>query len=132
MLYNVVLVSAVQQCESAIIYTYPLPLEPLSHSTLIRPSRLSQSTSWASYIIQHLLTSCFTYDNAYVSMLHSQFVPPSQLFQIAELFKILKMMPLKCCTHYANKFGKHSSDQGQEKVIFHLNPKERQCQRMFK
>ena len=39
MLYNVMLASATQQCKSAIIYIYLLPLEPPSH-----PSRSSQST----------------------------------------------------------------------------------------
>ena len=37
---------------------------------------------------------------------------------------------LKCCTQYASKFGKLSS--GLEKISFHSNPKERECQRMFK
>ena len=32
MLYNVVLVSAIQHCKSAIVYTYPLPPEPPSDS----------------------------------------------------------------------------------------------------
>ena len=34
-----------------------------------------------------------------------------------------------CCTQYASKFRKLSR---LEKVSFHSNPKERQCQRMFK
>ena len=37
-----------------------------------------------------------------------------------------------CCTQYASKFGKFSSDHRLEKVSFHSNSKERQCQRMFK
>ena len=36
------------------------------------------------------------------------------------------------CTQYASKFGKLSSGHRLEKVSFHSNPKERQCQRMFK
>ena len=42
------------------------------------------------------------------------------------------MMLLKCCTQYVSKFGKLSSDHRAEKFSFHSNPKERQCQRMFK
>ena len=38
----------------------------------------------------------------------------------------------KCCAKYAGKFGKLSMATGLEKVSFHSNPKERQCQRMFK
>ena len=38
----------------------------------------------------------------------------------------------KCCTQYASKFGKLSSGHRTGKVHFHSNPKERQCQRMFK
>ena len=49
----------------------------------------------------------------------------------AELFQILKMMLLKCCTPYANKFGKLSSGHTTGKSQF-SNPKEGQCQRMFK
>ena len=49
-----------------------------------------------------------------------------------EQFQILKDDALKCCTQYASKFGKLSSGTGLEKVSFHSNPKERQCQRMFK
>ena len=41
-------------------------------------------------------------------------------------------MLLKCCTQYASKFGKLSMATGLEKVSFHSNPKERQCQRMLK
>ena len=39
------------------------------------------------------------------------------------------MILSKCCTQYANKFGKLSSIIGLEKVGIHSNPKERQCQR---
>ena len=42
------------------------------------------------------------------------------------------MILLKCCTQYANKFGKLSSGHKTGKGPFHYNPKERQCQRMFK
>ena len=41
-------------------------------------------------------------------------------------------MVLKCCTQYASKFGKPAVDTGLEKVSFHYNSKERQCQRMLK
>ena len=37
-------------------------------------------------------------------------------------------MLLKCCTQYASKFGKLSSGHRMEKISFHSNPKERQCQ----
>ena len=42
------------------------------------------------------------------------------------------MLLLKCCTHYTNIFGKLSLTTRLEKVYFHFNTKERQCQRMFK
>ena len=41
-------------------------------------------------------------------------------------------MLLKCCTQYASKFGKLSSGSRTGKGQFCSNPKERQCQRMFK
>ena len=42
------------------------------------------------------------------------------------------MVLLKCFTQYASKFGKLAVATGLEKVSFHSNPKERQCQRMVK
>ena len=40
-------------------------------------------------------------------------------------------MLLKCCIQYASKFGKLAVAIGLEKVSFHSNPKEGQCQRVF-
>ena len=50
----------------------------------------------------------------------------------AELFQILKMMLLKYYTQYVSKFGKLSSGHRTGNVSLHSNPKERQCQRIFK
>ena len=47
-----------------------------------------------------------------------------------ELFQILKDDGVTVLHSYASKFGKLTS--GLEKVSFHSNPKERQCQRMLK
>ena len=41
-------------------------------------------------------------------------------------------MLLKCCTQYACKFGKLSRGHRLEQFSFQSNPKERQCERMFK
>ena len=46
-----------------------------------------------------------------------------------ELFK--KIMLLKCCIQHPSKFGNSAVTTGLEKVSFHFNPKEGQCQRMF-
>ena len=40
-------------------------------------------------------------------------------------------MLLKCYTQYASKFGKLNSGHKTRKGKFSLQPKERQCQRMF-
>ena len=37
LLYNVVLVSAIQQCETAIVKIYPIPVEHLSPNTPVSP-----------------------------------------------------------------------------------------------
>ena len=50
----------------------------------------------------------------------------------AELFKILKDNAGKCCTQYVSKFVKLTVATRLEKVSFHFNPKEGQCQRMLK
>ena len=47
-------------------------------------------------------------------------------------FKSWKMMLWKRCTQYANKYGNSALATDLEKVSFHSNPKERQCQRMLK
>ena len=50
----------------------------------------------------------------------------------AELFQILKDDALKMLHSICQQIGKLSSGHKPEKVSFHSNPKERQCQRMFK
>ena len=40
-----------------------------------------------------------------------------------ELFQMLKMMLLKCCTQCASKFGNSAVTISLEKVSFHSNPK---------
>jgi len=49
-----------------------------------------------------------------------------------ELFQILKDNAVKVLHSICNKFGKLAVATGLEKVSFHSNPKERQCQRMLK
>ena len=51
---------------------------------------------------------------------------------LAELFQILKVMLFKCCTYYSANLENSPVATGLEKVSFHSNPKERQCQRMLK
>ena len=47
-------------------------------------------------------------------------------------FKSQKMMLWYCCTHMPANLKNSVEVTGLEKVSFHSNPKERQCQRMFK
>ena len=44
----------------------------------------------------------------------------------AELFQILKMMLLKCCTQHATNLENSAVANRLEKVSFHSNPKEGQ------
>ena len=50
----------------------------------------------------------------------------------AELFQILKDDAVKVCTQHSSKLENSAVAAGLEKVSFHSNPKERQCQRMHK
>ena len=50
----------------------------------------------------------------------------------AELFHFLKDDAVKGLHSIYQQIGKSAVATGQEKVSFHSNPKERQCQRMFK
>ena len=55
MLYNVVLVSAIQQCESVIImYIFSLPLEPPSPPSLSTPLGYYRAPGWATFDIQQV------------------------------------------------------------------------------
>ena len=77
LLCSVVLVSSIQQHESVIWYqpyhTYDPFLLSLSAPTPSYLSRLSQSTSLSSLP----WAICFTCGNVYISVLASQFIPPS-------------------------------------------------------
>ena len=50
----------------------------------------------------------------------------------AELFQMLKDDAVKVLHSIASQFGNAAVATGLEKVSFHSNPKERQCQRMLK
>ena len=52
-------------------------------------------------------------------------------FQLS-YFKSEKMMLWKCLTQYPTNLENSAMAKGLEKVSFHSNPKERQCQRMIK
>ena len=65
MLYNVVLVSAVQQHESALSIHISLPLEPPHPS---HPSRLSSSTELSSCVIQQLFIWWYRYVSSVLSV----------------------------------------------------------------
>ena len=55
LLYNVVLVSAIQQCESVIImYIFSLPLEPPSPPSLSTPLGYYRAPGWATFDIQQV------------------------------------------------------------------------------
>lgn len=74
--YNVVLVSAKQQFESAIIIHVFPPSRASLHSPL--PTFLGQlrTTDWAPCVIWQLLTTVyFTYNSVYMLLLLSPFVP---------------------------------------------------------
>ena len=49
-----------------------------------------------------------------------------------ELLQLLKDDALKCYTSYASKFGNSAVATGLEKLSFHPNLKERQCQRILR
>ena len=49
----------------------------------------------------------------------------------AELFQILKVDALKVLHSICQQIWKTAMASGLEKVSFHSNPKERQCQRML-
>ena len=72
------LVSAVQQNESAVCNLYPLPLGPPSHPPHPTPVVLTKHQADLPVLYSSFpLAICFTHGNVYMSMLLSQFVPPS-------------------------------------------------------
>ena len=95
MLYNVVLVSAVQQHESVItiyiyiyicIYIYPLPGEPRFHPT--NPPLYVIAEYQAVLYNSFPLAIYFTHDSVYMSMLFPQFVPPSPSVTMSTNFSL--------------------------------------------
>ena len=95
MLYNIVLVPAVQQHESAIgIHIFPSSWAS-SHPTP-HPSPLGhhKALSWVSCAIQLLPTCYFTQGSEYMSMLLSQFVPLSPSLTVSiSLFSMFVSLP---------------------------------------
>ena len=90
------LVSAIQQHESATgIHMSPPSWTSLLPPTPSHPSRLSMSTGFelpASYSKFPWLSN-FTYGSVYVSMLLSQFVPPSPSLPVSKsLFSVLSIL----------------------------------------
>ena len=101
MLYNIVLVSAIHQQESAMVYICPFPLEPPSHllSHPIPPLWIV-TEHWVELPVSYSkfpLAIYFTYANVYVSMLYSQFVPPSPFSAVSTSLFSMAVSPLLPC-----------------------------------
>ena len=85
MLYNLVLVSSEQRCESAVCRLHPLPHGSPLPAHPIYLGHLG-APSWAPRAIEQVPTSCFTHGNAHTSTLMSQFIPcPSPSVQFCSL-----------------------------------------------
>ena len=78
-------------------YTYAPPSSLLPPPALSHPSRLSQSPSLSSLVLQQIPTGYFTYSDVYVSTLLSQFIPPSPaLTAFTCLFSVSASPVLPC------------------------------------
>ena len=73
LLFNVILVSAIQQNESVIIIYTLLLKSP--YCPPISPLQVITEPSWAPCVIQQLPTNSFIHDSVQMSMLLSHFVP---------------------------------------------------------
>jgi len=75
------------------VYIWPLSLEPPSH--LSHPSRLSQSMGFELPVSHSKfpLAMSFTYGNVYVSVLLSQFIPPSTSLTVTHIFFTVFFLP---------------------------------------
>ena len=93
MLCNIMLVSAIQQHESAIGMHMPLLLEPPIPS---HPTWLSQSTGFEFPALHSKfpLAIYSTYGNVYVSMLLFQLVPPSPSTTVSTSLFFMSISPL--------------------------------------
>ena len=80
LLFNVILVSAIQQNESVIIIYTLLLKSP--YCPPISPLQVITEPSWAPCVIQQLPTNSFIHDSVQMSMLLSHFVPPPFLHQL--------------------------------------------------
>ena len=94
MLYNVVLVCAIQQRESAVSILYPLPRGPPSPG---HPLGHHRALGWAPCVIQQLPTSCFTHGSVSISILLSQFFLPSPSITVSTSpFSVSVSLRIKC------------------------------------
>ena len=92
MLCNVVLVSAIQQCESAICIHMPprhlLDLPPTAHPFPPFQVVIDYQTELPVLNSSFPLAIYFTYGNIYVSMLLSQFIPLSPFFSVSKIYSL--------------------------------------------
>ena len=104
MLYNVVLVSAIQQCEPATsvcvcVCVYVPSLSNLPPTPSFHPfcAVTEHDIKLPASYSKFLLAICFTYGNVYVSMLLSQFVLPSPSLTVStSLYSISASLLLPC------------------------------------
>ena len=118
MLYNIVLVSAIQQCESAISIHVSLPLEHPLHPHHILPlSVVTEHQVELTALYSHFqLAIFFTYASMYVSTLLFQFVPHSPSPTVSTSLFSMSASPLLPCKqvhlYHLSRFHMYASIYG--------------------
>ena len=102
--YNLVLVSAAQQCEceqcQLCVTIHTVPPEPVSYHPHPIPLCYHRASRWGFHVRQQLPTIYFTHGNVYMSVLTHPMLPPPYMFRSPFSMSASLFLPRKLVHQY--------------------------------
>lgn len=121
MFYTLVLVSAIQKCESSICIHISPPSHALLHPT---PLGYHRALSWAPCVVQQLPTSCLKHGNVYASLTLFQLVsPPASCPVSTSLFPIFASLFLPSQTLFSHLVSIRKTEMCNRQHTIQMNGK---------